>query len=564
MKLSDEQLQTLLVGGGVVAAPEFAEAAKQAQELQQPLADVVVDRGLTTDGELGKLIAQQLKLPFIELTKQEITDAALNIIPEEVAKRHQMVAFARDEQTVKIAGSDFSSILLPQLVAQKTGKKVELYYATEKDVVEVLLNYRTNFQELFEKLMADEDSHVITTISNDPPVKKMVDELIHAAYNEQASDMHIEPQEKETLVRFRIDGVLHDIAVLPKKLHNRIVTRIKVLSGLRTDLHLAAQDGKIKTEVAEERLDLRVSIIPIAEGEKVVMRLLTSQARSYSLEQLGINEKDLQKIKKAAARSFGMVLVTGPTGSGKTTTIYSVLKTINTRERNLTSIEDPVEYRIKGANQVQVNDKTNLTFANGLRSLLRQDPDFIFVGEIRDGETAGIAINAALTGHLVFSTLHTNTAAASLPRLYDMKVEPFLVASTVNLIIGQRLVRKICAHCRVSQTITVQELQQYLSLETIQKHYIPVGKSQEVRIYKGQGCRVCHNTGYQGRIGIYEVLEMSKTMRELVSRKAETDELTALALKEGMTTMYDDGIDKITRGLTTIEEILRVTKTEME
>ncbi|MDQ5951123.1 MAG: type pilus assembly protein PilB [Patescibacteria group bacterium] len=564
MKLSDEQLQSLLVGGKVVGEKEFAEAYKQAQELQQPLSDVIVDKGLTTDGELGKLIAAQLKIPFVELTKQEIPDAALNTIPEEVAKRHHMVSFARDDTTVKIAGSDFSNTLLPQLVAQKTGKKIELYYATEKEITETLLNYRTNFQELFEKLMAGEDSQVITTISNDPPVKKMVDELIHAAFNEHASDIHIEPQESETLVRFRIDGILHDIAVLPKKLHNRIVTRIKVLSGLRTDQHLAAQDGKIKSEVAEERLDLRVSIIPIAEGEKVVMRLLTSQARSYSLEQLGINEKDLQKIKAAASRSYGMILVTGPTGSGKTTTIYSVLKTINTRERNLTSIEDPVEYRIKGANQVQVNDKTNLTFANGLRSLLRQDPDYIFVGEIRDGETAAIAINAALTGHLVFSTLHTNNAAASLPRLYDMKVEPFLVASTVNLIIAQRLVRKICSHCRVSKTVTVQELQQYLSLETIKKHYIPVGQTQEVRIYKGQGCRVCHNTGYQGRIGIYEILEMTKTMRELVSSKAETDQINALALKEGMNTMYDDGIDKITRGLTTIEEILRVTKTEME
>lgn len=564
MKLSDEQLQSLLVGGKVVGEKEFAEAYKQAQELQQPLADLIVDKGLTTDVELGKLIAQQLKLPFIELTKQEIPDTALNTIPEEVAKRHHMVAFARDDQTVKIAGSDFSNNLLPQLVAQKTGKKIELYYATEKDITEILLNYRTNFQELFEKLMAGEENQVIATVSNDPPVKKMVDELIHAAYNEHTSDIHIEPQETETLIRFRIDGVLHDIVVLPKKLHNRIVTRIKVLAGLRTDQHLAAQDGKIKTEVAEERLDLRVSIIPIAEGEKVVMRLLTSQARSYSLEQLGINEKDLQKIKEAALRSYGMILVTGPTGSGKTTTIYSVLKTINTRERNLTSIEDPVEYRIKGANQVQVNDKTNLTFANGLRSLLRQDPDYIFVGEIRDSETAGIAINAALTGHLVFSTLHTNNAAASLPRLYDMKVEPFLVASTVNLIIGQRLVRKICPHCKVSQTVTVLDLQKYLSLQTIQKHYIPVGKNQEVRIYKGQGCRVCHNTGYQGRIGIYEVLEMTKAMRELVSSKAETDDIAALALKEGMTTMYDDGIDKITRGLTTLEEILRVTKTEME
>ncbi|PIY78918.1 MAG: hypothetical protein COY81_05425 [Candidatus Pacebacteria bacterium CG_4_10_14_0_8_um_filter_43_12] len=564
MQLSDEQLRLLVVGTKVIGEKEFAAALKHAQEVQQPLADVLIDKGLTTDIELGKLTAAQLKMPFVELTKQDIADFALNTIPEEVAKRHKMVAFARDDQVIKIAGANFSNQLLPQLVAQKTGKKVQLYYATEKDITEILVNYRTDFQELFEKLMSEENGHVITTISNDPPVKKMVDELIHSAYNEHASDIHIEPQETETIVRFRIDGMLHDIVNLPKKLHGRIVTRIKVLSSLRTDQHLAAQDGKIKTEVASERLDLRVSIIPIAEGEKVVMRLLTSQARSYSLEQLGIAEKSLEQVKKAAQRSYGMILVTGPTGSGKTTTIYSILKTINTREKNLTSIEDPVEYRIKGANQVQVNEKTNLTFANGLRSLLRQDPDYIFVGEIRDNETASIAINAALTGHLVFSTLHTNNAAASLPRLYDMKVEPFLVASTVNVIIAQRLVRKICQHCRVSETIPIKDLEQFMSIETIKKHYIPVGKNQEVRIYKGQGCRSCHNTGYQGRIGIYEVIEMTKAMRELVSKKAETDEISDLALKEGMTTMYDDGIEKITRGLTTIEEILRVTKTEME
>lgn len=564
MQLSDDQLKALVLQAGLLAEKDYNELATHAQESQISISDVLVEKGLTTDIELGKMIAAQLKLPFIELTKQEIPDEALNIIPEEVAKRHKMISFARDDKSVKIAAADFSNTLLPQLVAQKTGKKVELYYATEKEIVEVLLNYRTDFQERFEKLMNEEDGQFIATVSNDPPVKKMVDEIIHAAYNEHASDIHIEPQETETLVRFRIDGILHDEVTLPKKLHGRIVTRIKVLAGLRTDQHLAAQDGKIKTEIANERLDLRVSIIPIAEGEKVVMRLLTSQARSYSLEQLGINEKDLKKIKTAASRSYGMILVTGPTGSGKTTSIYSALKTINTRERNLTSIEDPVEYRIKGANQVQVNEKTNLTFANGLRSLLRQDPDYIFVGEIRDNETAGIAINAALTGHLVFSTLHTNNAAASLPRLFDMKVEPFLVASTVNVIIAQRLVRKICPHCRVSEAVSIKDLEQYLSLETIKKHYIPVGKSQEVRIYKGRGCRLCHNTGYQGRLGIYEVLEMTKTMRELVANKADSDTIAAQALKEGMGTMYDDGIDKITRGLTTIEEILRVTKTEME
>lgn len=564
MQLSDAQLSKLLLSSNLVPEPELKKVAKFAEESKVSLWDGVVEKGFTTDVALGKLVADAIKVPFVELSKLEIPDEVMSVIPEEVAKRHQMIVFAEDEKTVSIATADFKNQVLPKLVAQKTGKQVKMYFATEQDLNQTLLNYRTDFQELFGKLLNEADGGVVRTAAHDPPIKKLVDEIIHSAYNEHASDIHIEPNEDEVLVRFRIDGILHDIATLPKNLLGRIVTRIKVLSSLRTDQHLAAQDGKIKMEMTGERLDLRVSIIPIAEGEKVVMRLLTSKARSYSLEELGINENDLAKVKKAAARSYGMILVTGPTGSGKTTTIYSILKTINTRETNLTSIEDPVEYRIKGANQVQVNEKTNLTFANGLRSLLRQDPDYIFVGEIRDNETASIAINAALTGHLVFSTLHTNNAAASLPRLFDMKVEPFLVAGTVHVIIAQRLVRRICPQCRVSETMPITELEKYLSIETINKHYIPVGEKKEVRVYKGQGCRACHNTGYQGRLGIYEILEMSKTIREMVANKADADAIADQALKEGMTSMFDDGIEKITKGLTTIEEILRVTKTEME
>jgi len=564
MQLTDAQLSNLLLAKKIISRTDLKKIAKFAEETDVSLWDGLVEKGYTTDQAMGKLVAEAIKVPFVELSKQNISDETMNIMPEEVAKRHKMVTFAEDEKYVSIATADFKNQILPKLVAQKTGKQVKIFFATEQDLNQTLLNYHTDFQEIFSKLLNEADGRVMRTVAHDPPVKKLVDEVIKAAYLEHASDIHIEPNEDEVLVRFRIDGILHDIASLPKDLLGRIVTRIKVLSSLRTDQHLAAQDGKIKMDINGERLDLRVSIIPIAEGEKVVMRLLTSQARSYSLEELGINETDLVKIKKAAARTDGMILVTGPTGSGKTTTIYSILKTINTRETNLTSIEDPVEYRIKGANQVQVNEKTNLTFANGLRSLLRQDPDYIFVGEIRDNETAAIAINAALTGHLVFSTLHTNNAVSSLPRLFDMKVEPFLVAGTVHVIVAQRLVRRICPHCRVSETIPVTELQKYLSLETINKHYIPVGDKKEVRVYRGQGCRVCHNTGYKGRIGIYEVLEVSKDLRELIAKKADADAISEQALKEGLTSMFDDGIEKITKGMTTIEEVLRVTKTEME
>jgi type II secretory ATPase GspE/PulE/Tfp pilus assembly ATPase PilB-like protein len=300
----------------------------------------------------------------------------------------------------------------------------------------------------------------------------------------------------------------------------------------------------------------------MVEGEKVVMRLLVSHFKMFSFTDLGMNEEAVKKVNSALSRSYGMILSTGPTGSGKTTSIYAMLQILNVQEKNITTIEDPVEYRVKGVNQIQVNVKTNLTFANGLRSILRQDPNIIFVGEIRDVETAGIAINAALTGHLVVSTLHTNDAATSLPRLIDMHVEPFLVASSVNLIIAQRLIRKICEHCRASDVITEEELKKSLPASIIQKHYIPVGENHEIRVFKGQGCKNCHNTGYAGRIGIFEVLEVSKEIRKLITERKDADVIAQQAINEGMITMLDDGLLKVSKGITTIEEILRVTRIE--
>jgi type II secretory ATPase GspE/PulE/Tfp pilus assembly ATPase PilB-like protein len=354
--------------------------------------------------------------------------------------------------------------------------------------------------------------------------------------------------------------MLQDVVRLQKNLHDRLVTRVKVLSGLRTDEHLSAQDGKMQLQLDEEKLDIRVSIIPITEGEKIVLRLLSQESRQYTLADLGMNESDLAKVRSAYSKSYGMVLSTGPTGSGKTTSIYSMLKAINTREKNITSIEDPVEYKIAGANQVQVNTKTNLTFANGLRSLLRQDPNVIFVGEIRDNETASIAVNAALTGHLVLSTLHTNDAATAIPRLSDMKVEPFLVASTVNIIIAQRLVRQICDSCREIEYVGVDELLKNIPEDVVRRNFDM--NNPQVAVYKGRGCKICRNTGYLGRIGVFEVLEVTKKIRKMIVEKKDADEIARGAVEEGMKTMLDDGLEKVSRGLTTLEEILRVTKAQ--
>lgn len=563
MHLPEDTLRQLLVDSKVVPVEVFENAMVYAREMNIPNEQALREKAVIDDEKLGGLVAKSLNLPFVHIGKAVIPEAVLTVVPEEVAKNKKVIAFERTDKLLRLAMAEPDQMLVAELLAQKTQLTIERYYATDLDVENASTYYRTDFQEVFEKLMSQEDK-AVTTIAHDPPVKKMVELIVETAKKEGASDVHIEPREKSFVVRYRIDGVLRDILTLPKSLQDRIVTRVKVLSNLRTDQHFAAQDGKFRLDQNGERVDLRVSIIPVADGEKVVMRLLASQAKVYTMPELGMADEDLKKLREASKRSFGMVLVTGPTGSGKTTTIYSVLNTINRVEHNLTSIEDPIEYQISGANQVQVNEKTGLTFANGLRSLLRQDPDYIFVGEIRDTETAGIAVNAALTGHLVFSTLHTNNAAASLPRLYDMKVEPFLVASTVHLIIAQRLVRKICDHCRVSEVISVKELEKYLDSDSIKQHFIPAGENKEVRIYKGSGCRVCHNSGYKGRIGIFEVLEVTKTIRDMVANRADADMIRDQAIKDGMTSMYEDGIRKISKGVTTIEEILRVMSTDGE
>ncbi len=442
------------------------------------------------------------------------------------------------------------------MVAKKTGLSVSAYLATERDIYGIIRIYRRDLQKTLDRLMKE---HSLVTGNEDIPVAKIVDLIIDYAYQDKASDIHIEPSEKESLIRFRIDGILHDLAVLPKNLHDQLVTRIKVLSRLRTDEHMSPQDGKMQMKLEEENLDIRVSIIPITDGEKAVLRLLASHFGQFSLMDMGMNEKDLQKMISAYKKSYGMILSTGPTGSGKTTSIYAILKILNTREVNITTIEDPVEYKIKGVNQIQTNTQTDLTFASGLRSILRQDPNVIFVGEIRDNETANIAVNAALTGHLVVSTLHTNDAATALPRLSDMKVEPFLVASTVNVIVAQRLVRRICNSCRISLTIPFEDLAKHISSDMIQKHF---GNISEIRVYQGKGCKLCHNSGYQGRLGVFEVLEVTKNIRRLIVEKNDADVIQKAAIEEGMTTMLDDGLDRVAEGITTIDEVLRVTKTE--
>lgn len=560
MVLPDDQLAALLLKGNFIDQDGIQKLTAFAQDTSISFTEALIEKNIITEENLTILISDYLKIPYVALAKLSIPAEMVHIVPERTARRKKVIAFARDTTSVKLAMADPTNKTVIEMIAKKTGLQVIPYIASEKDIENALYVYKKDLQKTVDELLQQSTSAAGILILEDVPVAKLVDLLIEQAYEDKTSDIHIEPREADSLIRFRIDGVLHDMLFVQKALHERIVSRIKVLSRLRTDEHLSAQDGKMRMKMNDdENLDIRVSILPIVDGEKIVMRLLTSHARGLSLIDLGMNEKDLAKLTKAFSRSFGMILSTGPTGSGKSTSIYSILKILNSREKNITTVEDPVEYRIKGVNQIQVNPKTNLTFANGLRSILRQDPNVVFVGEIRDSETAGIAINAALTGHLVLSTLHTNDAATALPRLIDMKVEPFLVASTVNLIMAQRLVRKICDNCKASITVQRSELEANIPQEFISAHF---ADKLEIRLYKGAGCKICHNTGYSGRIGVFEVFEVTPSIKKLITAKADSDVLVQQARSEGMATMLDDGLDKAAKGLTTIEEVLRVTKIE--
>ena len=542
---------------GVIPQDKLKKAFESTKTANKPLGEVLLEKDLISDQNLGKIIASIAKIPFVSLSTTAISDEMLLVVPEIVARKSQIIAFEKTAEGLKLAMANPNDKQIIEFIGKKTGEKIIPYFATSRDIENSLRLYQKEMQKTFNDMLSEQVEEAGTSPQKEAPIAKIVDLLIEYAYQNKASDIHIEPSEKDTYVRFRIDGVLHDVLDLPQGLHRQIITRIKVLSKLRTDEHLSAQDGKMQANLPAEKIDIRVSIVPIVDGEKAVLRLLSSKSRQFALNDLGIAEGDIKKIEDAYKKPYGIVLSTGPTGSGKTTTIYAILKIINVRDKNIATIEDPVEYDIGGINQIQVNPKTNLTFADGLRSILRQDPDIIFVGEIRDKETASIAVNAAMTGHLVLSTLHTNNASTTLPRLIDMAIEPFLLSSTVNLIIAQRLVRKICEKCRLSQVLPSDKLPKAIPANLVKKY---LGDKKEVRIYQGKGCPVCHNTGYRERIGIFEVLPVTGAIRELIEAKTDADTINKKAIEEGMTSMLEDGLIKVKLGITTIDEVVSATK----
>lgn len=562
MTLTDDELAKILSDLKYLPVPKLESAQKAAKSDHLSLYEALIQHDLMSEDDLGKVMAYHYQLPYVSLDSVNIAESLLRLVPESVAAQFQTVPFKLEADGLHIATAQPEATDLFGMLAKKVGaKQYKVSYATEPGITAALHLYKQKLQGVVDQLLAGAQA-------GGAPIAKLVDTMFEYSYDARASDLHIEPLREQTVIRFRIDGVLHDEAYVPKKLHDQIVTRLKVLSRLRTDEHLSAQDGRLHITVGGEELTVRLSVVPVVMGEKVAMRLLAKHSRQFSLTDLGMSQHDLDKVRHGFNRPFGMILSTGPTGSGKTTTMYAILKILNVRERNIATIEDPVEYELDGINQIQANTKTNLTFSEGLRSLLRQDPDVLFVGEIRDEETASIAVNAAMTGHLVLSTMHTNDAVTTLPRMVDMNIEPYLAASTINIIVGQRLVRQICEHCKTSLELTRTpkgwkgNAEQAAVLNTLDTQVIAnhFGKAATIRVYHGTGCTACHDTGYQGRIGIFEVLEITSKLAQLVTQKADSDTLLAQAVSDGMTTMLDDGLDKVINGETTLSEIVRVTK----
>jgi type IV pilus assembly protein PilB len=558
MEILPEVLRKIVLESGFVSKEDFEQAAKAAQDLNKPLTDVLLFRGLISEEVLGQLIAQHLQVPYIKIGNKVIPLELLQLVPEVLAKNYRAIPFKKEGNKLFVAMENPKDLEAHEVVKRKTGLQLVLHYITPPDFKKALSQYKRNIKTEFEKVIKEniektsgvDKKKKLEEVAEELPVIEILNTLLEYAVAEKASDLHIEIMEDKVLVRLRIDGILRDIIELPKAIQPALIARIKILSNLKIDEHRIPQDGRFRFDIGEEAISLRVSILPGFYGENAVMRLLFESARPLSLEELGLKGANLTRVTEQIKKPHGMILVTGPTGCGKTTTLYSILNMLNKSEVKICTIEDPVEYDIHRLTQIQVNPKTGLTFASGLRSLLRHDPDIMMVGEIRDKETATIAVHAALTGHLVLSTLHTNEASGALPRFMDMGIEPFLLNSTVNMVIAQRLVRHICKAC-IEEYMPDQQ-----AISFFEQRFGKKISGQ--RFYRGAGCEECGTTGYKGRLGVFEIMVINEKLRELILAKASTDQLREEALNAGMALMIEDGLNKVASGLTTIEEVLRV------
>ncbi len=566
-------IKNILTTSKVLTEEQVDAAARSATEKHLKLEEELVTSGVISEQLLYETLASAFKIPFVDLTSQNIRRDIFTLLPEPIIAAHNVAAFEKSDGQLKVAMVDKDDLQILDFIEKKTGLQPVVSLTTPTSIKHVLKQYRRGLKAEFEHITSTPDTETseqdLKEMAHDVPVVRVVDTLLEYAVFEGASDIHIEPGEGDTSVRYRIDGVLREVMTLPKNVQSGVIARIKILANLKIDEHRLPQDGRFKVKTDEYGVAFRVSILPVYDGEKVVLRLLNESAQILGLEQLGFQPSVMEIVKRNIAKPHGQIFVSGPTGSGKTTTLYTILSILNTPKVNVSTIEDPIEYRMPRVNQTQVNPKIGMTFAAGLRALLRQDPNIIMVGEIRDEETAEISAHAALTGHLVLSTIHTNDAVTVLPRLTEMKVPTFLIASTTNLIIAQRLVRKICSHCIESYTLSrqaVTELEKQIRVDYLlntlsQAGVIEAGqKVEELLFFRGRGCKQCSDEGYKGRMGIYEVLEMNDEISTSILEHGDAGSLQAVATKQGMITMIQDGFLKAKSGVTTIEEILRVTQ----
>lgn len=543
MQYNDEVIKEILSREGYVTPLDIEKAENYAKANKVSLVEYLLSQELLTKDLLGQAVAEAYGIPYADLNSNQPSKEQVLRIPVDVASVFRVVVFNEKEEEIVVTTDNPAAPSLKQkLDALFSPKKIILAYSLPEDIDDAFIHYRTTLETRFQKIIE----------SQRKIAPGIIDEILADALLLRASDVHIEPREKEALIRFRIDGVLHDAGRISPEYHENILNRIKVQAHLRIDEKYAMQDGAIRYSKDGREADIRVSIAPTLDGEKVVLRLLAEYVRGFALSDLGLSSEHQKKITEASKKPFGMILVTGPTGSGKTTTLYALLKTLNTSRVNIATIEDPVEYKILGVNQIQVNPEKEITFAKGLRSIVRQDPNIILVGEIRDRETTEISINAALTGHLLLSTFHANDAVTAIPRLIDMGAEPFLLASTLEVIIAERLVRKICESCRVSREASLKELHEKYNWA---RKYIDV---EHLTIYEGKGCNVCNHTGYKGRTGIFEFITVTPKMQALILKNPSSREIWHMAREEGSRSLFEDGIEKAKNGITSIEELLRV------
>jgi type IV pilus assembly protein PilB len=585
MPIESGQLKAFLLDSGLVTSTNVHKAEDESKKTGKTLREVLLNNGFIKEDELTRLEAYILGIPFVDLTKETIDTKILRIIPEAIARKHNIISYKKAGNNLEIAMLNPNDLQTIEFIHKKEGLRILPRITTPESIKYALKQYQKTLEAEFGDIIKKETKGLTITkegeereepiveaeelkkLAEDLPIIRIVDTLIRHAIIQTASDIHIEPMEKEVVVRYRIDGILHDAMTLPKQIAPGIVARIKVMANLKLDEHRLPQDGRFKVETEEYKISFRVSILPVFDGEKIVMRLLPESVKGFTLEELGFWGNNLERVQRGIKRPTGIILATGPTGSGKTTTLYTVLEMLNTAAVNISTIEDPIEYRIPRINQTQVRPDIGLSFANGLRTLLRQDPNIIMVGEIRDNETASLAINAALTGHLVLSTLHTNSAAGALPRLLDMKVEPFLIASTVTAIISQRLIRRLCKETEkykmsgadiegLRKEVDIDNIFTKLQGEKVVDAKTSLEKMEWARPKKSDKCP----DGYKGRIGIHEVLEMTESIKELVVKNATADEIEKRAREEGMVTMFEEGMIRAAQKTTSVEEVLRVTR----